>query len=130
MHQPEQRFMASPTKPFHILTDFIFILLGGLLLVMALRKQVAPPSHMVAWIALGAALVIWGARSCAWPRRGISRWDARLNGISLAVSGALMLIIAASATRYFPALLAVIGIVLTIRGLAGAAFPGPRRRAS
>jgi hypothetical protein len=100
-----------------MLNDFIFILLGGLLL--ALHNRVAPPAHFGAWILLGTALVAWGARSWLWPWRGMRLWDARLQGVSLAVAGLLAMTIAFSPAGYFPALIALIGIVLVVRGLAG-----------
>jgi hypothetical protein len=105
-----------------MLNDFIFILLGGLLL--ALRNRVAPPVHLGGWIVVGAALAAWGVRTALWPRRGISRWDARLQGIALALAGVLAVTIALAPPRYFPALIALIGAVLIVRGLVGVAFRG------
>ena len=120
MREPESRLAANPARSFHMLNDFIFILLGGLLL--ALHNRVAPPAHFGAWILLGAALVAWGACSCLWPRRGMSGWDGRLQGVSLAAAGLLAMVIALSPVGYFPALIALIGVVLIVRGLAGVAF--------
>jgi hypothetical protein len=105
-----------------MLNDFIFILLGGLLL--ALHNRVAPPVHFGGWIVVGAALAAWGVRTAMWPRRGISRWDARLQGVALALAGLLAVAIALVPVCYFPALIALIAVILIARGFVGVAFRG------
>src|SRR5579862_2896839 len=110
--------MPNAANLFRLLSEFIVLLLGALLIVVAISRPVGVASPL-ALVILGIALIYWGAR--VWIRLGAetSRAQARIRGGSLLVVG-----ICVAAIRWLPlrdesVLLALSGAVLVIRGLAG-----------
>jgi hypothetical protein len=114
--------MPTPAQLFRLLNEMVFVLLGGLLLLMAVSGYFAVPGRSMAWLVLGAVLIYWGLRAWVRPDRGAARWQAGLRGGSLMLVGALVLGIAWLPFRYSAALLGAAGAVLVLRGLANALF--------
>ncbi|MGA7917020.1 MAG: hypothetical protein WCA00_17425 [Candidatus Acidiferrales bacterium] len=114
--------MASPQNLFKLLSEFIVLLLGALLLLLAISGRIGLPERPAALIALGIVFVYWGAR--AGMRKGpqTSHVEARVRAGSLAVVGIAVLAIPFLSVRYAPLLLGLAGSVLVLRGLLGAVF--------
>ena len=55
--------MPSTASLFRLLNEFIVLLLGALLVLLAASHRVALPSRPGMWIGLGAALILWGLRT-------------------------------------------------------------------
>jgi hypothetical protein len=111
--------MPSPATLFRLLSEFIVLLLGGLLILLALTRNVGLPEQPVALIILGVALIYWGIRALMRPSPDAERLQTRIRAGSLVVVGLLVLGIRILPLRNAEVLLALAGGVLVVRGLAG-----------
>lgn len=109
------------------MTEFIFILLGGVLVWLGLdnRSFVAPAmnSRSPAWLGLGAALIFWGVR--AWVKtaraaRTADRMVMRVGGASLVMVGLMMVGLVVIKFRGMDIVLAAAGGILALRGFVAA----------
>ena len=112
---------------FRMMTEFIFILLGGFLVWLGLSNRFLNPPNFdprsPAWLGLGAILIYWGAR--AWMKtsraaRTSERAVARVGGASLILVGLAMLALVFLAFRWVGLVLAAAGAVLAFRGFVAA----------
>ena len=118
--------MLNPANLFRMVTEFIFILLGGVLVWIGISGRLDPYTfnpRKPAWLALGAALIYWGAR--AWTKtaraaRTSDRLAAQVGGVSLAVVGLLMLSLVLVEIRWVGYVLAAAGMILAFRGILAA----------
>jgi len=114
--------MPSPATLLRLLIEFIVLLLGGLLILVALTRTVGWPAYPVALVILGVVLVYWGIRATMKPGQPAERWATRIRAGSLVLVGLLVV-----AIRFLPLdraalLLELAGGVLVARGLVGAAL--------
>ena len=118
--------MITPANLFRMMSEFIFILLGGVLAWLGMSDRFLYSSNFnprdPGWLALGAALIYWGVRG--WIRtaraaRTSERLVARVGGASLVVVGAMMLSLVWLFAKS-SVILAAAGAVLALRGFAGA----------
>ena len=85
--------MLNPANLFRMMTELIFVLLGGVLVWLGLSNRfLYPPFNprIPAWLVLGAVLMYWGARGWMNTARGartIGRMVARVGGASLVLVG-------------------------------------------
>lgn len=115
--------MLSPANLFRMMTEFIFILLGGLLVWLGLTRHFLFNPKSPAWLMLGAVLIYWGARAMAKTMRAArtaDRLTAQIAGVSLILVGAVMLSLAVLEFRWVGWALAFAGGVLMFRGFAAA----------
>ena len=112
--------MASTANLFRMLSEFIFLLLGGLMILIAVTRSVGLPAYAAALVILGVVLIYWGVRTSMRPGQPEDRWPARVRAGSLVLVGLLVLGIRLLPLREAPLLLAIAGIVLVLRGFAGA----------
>jgi hypothetical protein len=119
--------MLNPANLFRMMSEFIFILLGGVLVWLGLNNRfLDPPSfdpRSPAWLGLGAALIYWGVR--AWMKtaraaRTSDRMVARVGGASLVLVGCMMLALVFLELRWVGITLACAGAVLALRGFVAA----------
>jgi len=115
--------MLSPANLFRMMTEFIFILLGGFLMWLGLSDRFMFNPRSPAWLGLGAVLIYWGAR--AWTKtsraaRTPDRTVERIGGTSLILVGIMMLGLGVLEFRLVGVALAVTGGILAVRGLAAA----------
>jgi hypothetical protein len=115
--------MVNPANLFRMMTEMIFVLLGGLLVFLGLSNRFAFNPRSPAWLGLGAVLVYWGAR--AWMKttraaRTADRTVARVSGVSLVLVGFLMFGLVTVEFGHVGIVLAIAGTILALRGLAGA----------
>jgi hypothetical protein len=114
--------MAIPRNLFKLLSEFIVLLLGALLILLSVSGRIGLPGRPVALIALGVVFVYWGARAGMRPDAQTSRLETRIRAGSLALVGISVLAIPFLSVRYAPLLLSTAGSVLVLRGLLGAVF--------
>jgi hypothetical protein len=111
--------MPNVANLFRLLSEFIVLLLGAFLIVLAISRPVGLPASPIALVILGIALIYWGAR--VWVRSGAetNRLHARVRGGSLLLVGICVLAIRWLPLRDESLLLGLSGAVLVIRGLVG-----------
>jgi hypothetical protein len=115
--------MLTPASLFRVLTEFIFILLGGFLASVELSHRFLFDPRRPGWLLLGGVLVYWGARAFAKTARAARTADrtaTQIGGASLAVVGLMMLGLAFVEFRWVGVILASAGVILALRGLLGA----------
>lgn len=114
--------MPAPGQLFGLLNEFVVLLLGALMALLAATGRFSPPRGPV-WIALGVFLIYWGAR--AWVRPAppvLPQLHPAVRGGSLTLVGVLMLFMAWLPARHAAFLLGAAGGLLVVRGIAGAAL--------
>jgi hypothetical protein len=114
--------MAIPQNLFKLLSEFIVLLLGALLILLSISGRIGLPGRPAALIALGIVFIYWGARAGLRKDPKASRAEAKIRASSLALVGIAVLAIPFLSVRYAPLLLSVAGSVLVLRGLLGAVF--------
>jgi hypothetical protein len=102
---------------FRLLNEFIILLLGALLILLAVNRGVSLPSRPSAMIALGVLLMYGGIRG--WLHRQLQKEGGAviLRSGSLILVGILILVIPILPLRYADILLALAGGVFVVRGL-------------
>ena len=115
--------MLSPANMFRMMTEFIFILLGGFLIWLGLSNHVLFNPKDPKWLGLGGVLIYWGMRT--WTKtsraaRTSQRTVDRIGGSSLILVGFMMLGLVVVEFRWAGFALASTGAVLVLRGLTAA----------
>jgi hypothetical protein len=114
--------MPNPAILFRLLSEFVVLLLGGLLILISATRTVGLPAYPVALVILGVVLVYWGIRASLRPSLPEDRWPIRIRSGSLVLVGLLVLGIRFLPLRHAAVLLTLAGVVLVLRGIAGAAL--------
>ena len=118
--------MLTPQQMLRITIELIFVLLGALvtwlgvsghILVSFLNERQRP-----GWLVLSVAVILWGVRALYKPVQWWSRAETWTRGLSLTLLGAVMLAISHAPFTWVGSLLALAGVLLTMRGLIGAAL--------
>jgi hypothetical protein len=104
---------------FRLLSEFIMLLLGALLLLMAATHKTALPSRPALLIVLGFVFVLWAARAWARPAPREGQLLTGVRAGSLAVVGVLLIAIPLLSLERANLLLAIAGAVLVVRGTVG-----------
>lgn len=118
--------MLNPANLFRMVTEFIFILLGGFFVWIGLSGRLDPGNFNPrgpAWLGLGAALIYWGARTWAKTARGARTTDrtaAQVGGASLILVGFMMLSLIFVEFRRVGIVFAAAGAILALRGILAA----------
>jgi hypothetical protein len=118
--------MLNPANMFRMMTEFIFILLGGFLVWLGLSGRLDPGNFNPrgpAWLGLGAVLIYWGARTWAKTARAARTSDrtvAQVGGSSLILVGFMMLSLVFVEFRRVGIVFAAAGTILALRGILAA----------
>ena len=122
--------MLNLPNLFRLLNEFIILLLGALLVVLAANRGVSLPARPSAMIALGVLLVYWGLR--ARLRSQPHEEDATINlrSGSLILVGIFVLAVPMLPVRYADILVGLAGGVLVLRGILGGILSAREPRAS
>lgn len=112
--------MLTTAKLFGLLSEFVMLLLGGLLIFIALTRTVGLPARPLALVLVGVLFLYMAVR--AWMRRERSavRLQTHIRAGSLVLVGLLILGITILPLRFANVLLGLAGNVLVLRGLLGA----------
>ena len=118
--------MFTPQQVLRITIEIIFVLLGTLVVWLGLSGHILF-NFLIArqkpgWLVLSVAVILWGLRALYKPVQWWSRAEQWTRGLSLTLLGALMLAISRAPFPWVGPLLAAAGVVLTMRGLIGAAL--------
>jgi hypothetical protein len=114
--------MLTPERLLRLIIEFIFILLGALLVWFAFAGPVygrTVDRHSLSWVILSVALILWGLRALYKPGQWWLRWQNWTRGLSLVLLGILMLIISRVPFSWVGPLLATAGGLLVMRGVIG-----------
>jgi hypothetical protein len=117
--------MASPTQLFRLVNEFVFILVGGLLVLFALTGRYLFNPRQPAWLVLSAVMILWGLSAWRRSRLSVLRADrlvGKIGGGSLALAGLILLSLAWAPFRWAGWLLLAAGAIFVLRGLASAAI--------
>src|ERR1700722_18776042 len=70
--------MPTTATLFRLLSEFILLLLGAMLILIALTRTVGLPAYPAALLILGVVLIYWGVRILVRPRQPADRWPTRI----------------------------------------------------
>ena len=111
--------MLSPARLTQLLTEFIFLLLGTLVIWLAASARIYFDRHSVTWLILSVALIAWGLLALAKPGQLWAKWQKWNRGGSLVLLGFVMLAISRVPFDWVVKLLATAGLILVLRGILG-----------
>ena len=111
--------MLSPARLTQLLTEFIFLLLGALVMWLAVNGRIYFDCHGVGWLVLSVALIAWGLLAMAKPGQFWAKWQKWNRGGSLVLLGLVMLSISRVPFDWVVKLLAAAGLTLVVRGILG-----------
>jgi hypothetical protein len=111
--------MAGPINLFRLLNEFILLLLGALLILLAATHKMALPSHPWVLIVLGFAFLLWAARAWSRPAPNEGQLMTGVRAGSLGIVGILLIAIPLLSLGQSNQLLEIAGAVLVVRGIAG-----------
>ncbi|HWY09631.1 MAG TPA: hypothetical protein VNY24_22410 [Candidatus Acidoferrales bacterium] len=111
--------MLSPARLTQLLTEFVFLLLGVLVMWLAVSGRIYFDRHGVGWLVLSAALIAWGFLALVKPGQFWAKWQKWNRGGSLVLLGLVMLSISRVPFDWVVKLLAVAGLILVVRGILG-----------
>ena len=114
--------MATPTNLFRLLSEFIVLLLGALLILLAATGRLGLPARPGGVVALGAIFIFWGVRAATRPGVKAARMETMIRSGSLALVGILILAVPFVPAHRTPQLLILAGGVLVLRGALAAAI--------
>jgi hypothetical protein len=114
--------MPTPKNLFRLLSEFIMLLLGALLILLAATGRIGLPSRPGGVVALGAIFIFWGVRAATQPGAKVARAETVIRAGSLALVGILILAVPFVPARHAPRLFILAGGVLVLRGALAAAI--------
>jgi len=109
--------MTTAQILFRLLSEFIVLLLGALLILIALTRRVGLPGRPGALELLGVVFIYWAVRTWIKREKKDSRLATQVRAASLALVGIFILCIPLLPLRHANLLLGLAGAVLTLRGL-------------
>jgi hypothetical protein len=111
--------MLTSAKLFGLFSEFIVLLLGGLLMFIALTRPVRLPVRPATLVLVGILFIYLAMR--AWMRRepAAVRSRTHVRAGSLVLVGLLIVAMTISPLRFANMLLGLAGCVLFLRGLLG-----------
>jgi hypothetical protein len=118
--------MLNPANLFRMMTEFIFILLGGFLAWLGLSGRLNLGNFNPrgpAWLGLAAVLIYWGARTWAKTARAARTSDRaveQVGGASLILVGLMMFSLLLVEFRRVGIVFAAAGTILALRGILAA----------
>jgi hypothetical protein len=114
--------MVTSANLIRLINEFVLLLLGALILLLALTGRIAVPERPWVLAAVGVIFLYWGARAWARPEQLKNQLRAEVRAGSLALVGATLLVVPFLPRHLTGVLLEIAGGVLVIRGLLAAAL--------
>jgi hypothetical protein len=111
--------VLNPPNLFRLVNEFIILLLGALLILLAVNRGVSLPARPTAMIALGVLLIYWGVRARMRRQNEDPEEAVNLRSGSLILVGIFVLAIPMLPLRFADVLLALAGGSLVLRGILG-----------
>jgi hypothetical protein len=112
--------MLTPARLTQITVEFIFVLLGAIVLWLGLHGRIYFDPRSIPWLAISIGVIAWGILAVAKPGQWSARWQKWNRGGSMIVLGLVMLAIGRAPYGLVGKFLAVCGLVLIFRGVVGA----------
>jgi hypothetical protein len=114
--------MLTPNQVLRLSVEFIFVLVGALLMWLSLRGRIHVDRNSIGWLGLSIAMLLWGARALYKPGQNWAPGERWVRGVSLLLLGGVMLVISRAPFLIVAPLLGAAGLLLVLRGIAGAAL--------
>jgi hypothetical protein len=111
--------MRKPANLFRLVNEFIVLLLGALLILIAVRGTVGLPSRPLLMMMVGVIFVFWAVRAWSQPAPNEPRALAAVRAGSLAIVGVLLIAIPLLSLSRTSLILEIAGAVLVLRGIIG-----------
>jgi hypothetical protein len=112
--------MPGPQHLFRVLNEFIFVLLGGMLIWIAVTGRYLFDPRGMKWYLLSGLAIVFGLMSLLARSGELSRVAAYVRGGSLILVGLVMFSMAWAPYWLVVWLLIAAGLVLVFRGVIGA----------
>jgi hypothetical protein len=109
--------MLSPARLTQLLVEFIFVLLGALVVFLGLTGRIFFDRRSTSWLGVSLALIVWGILAMVRSGDWRTRWEKWNRGASLALLGVIMLVTSRVPFLWVAYLLSAAGFVLIVRGL-------------
>jgi hypothetical protein len=109
--------MRSPAEILRVLIEFVFILLGSMILWVAVTGRYFFDRRSLLWILIGAVALLSGVRSLWRARQSAALQEDRVRGASFVLLGLMMLGVAVLPFRFEATLMGVAAGALILRGL-------------
>ena len=111
--------MLSPARLTELLVEFVFLLLGALVVWLGVTRHINFVPAGTGWLVISVALLVWGLIAFVKPGDPRTRLQKWIRGSSLLLLGILMFAMMRAPFMWVGNLLALAGIVLVVRGLTG-----------
>ncbi|MFZ3217365.1 MAG: hypothetical protein WA192_15005 [Candidatus Acidiferrales bacterium] len=112
--------MPTPRNLFQLLSEFIVLLLGALLILLAASGRIGIPERPAGVVALGAVFIFWGVRAATRPATKTAYLETIVRAASLALVGVFILVVPFVPATRAPLLFILAGAVLVLRGAVAA----------
>jgi len=112
--------MLTPGHLFRLVNELIFLLLGGLLAWVGVTGHAVFDRRSLSWAIVSTALLLWGLRALMKPGKWEERWQNWARGLSLVLTGVILLSISRVPFSWVGPLLTATGLLLILRGLLSA----------
>jgi hypothetical protein len=112
--------MISTDRWLRIIVELLFVFLGALVVWLGVTKHIFFDRRSLGWLAVSIVLVLWGARGLYKPAKFLSRAENWNRAASLILLGLVMLAMSRVPFALVAPILAVVGVLLAVRGLVGA----------
>jgi hypothetical protein len=111
--------MLSPARLTQLMVELVFLLLGALVVWLGLSARIFFDRRGLGWLMVSIALIAWGLLAFLKPGEWWARWQKWNRGTSLVLLGGIMLCLSRVHFVWVGRLLALAGVVLIARGVAG-----------
>jgi len=110
---------VSTLQLFRLFNEFVFVLLGGLVVWVGSTGRFLFNPRQPGWLVLSALVMFLGISALVMRRTDAPRAAVVIRGVSLILVGAIMVSMAWATVRTITLLLMAAGLVLAFRGLVG-----------
>ena len=111
--------MLSPARLTQLTVEFVFVVLGALVIWLGLQGHINFNRHSVLWLAISVGVIAWGVLAVAKPGPWSARWQKWNRGGTMILLGLMMLVIGRVPFIWVGKFLAFCGLVLIFRGVLG-----------
>jgi hypothetical protein len=111
--------MFTAARLSQLIVEVVFLLLGGLVVWLGVTGHINFDRRGIYWLAISVGVAAWGLLALARPAQWWARWQKWNRGGSLLLLGLLVLAMTRVPFLWVGKLLALCGVVLTLRGALG-----------
>jgi hypothetical protein len=112
--------MISTDRWLRIVVELLFVLLGALVVWLGVTRRIFFDRRSLGWLAVSIILLLWGARGLYKPAKFLSRGENWNRAASLVLLGLVMLAMSRVPFTLVAPMLALLGVLLAVRGVVGA----------